>query len=180
MRQIEIGAGDRTAQPLLHLRLIVGSVFGSHLGRELGILAQGQDLFLHGRIGDHHMAIGIGSDLGRQRAIAVFGAVILEHRQPGLFDELIEAMGRTGGGLGIGIETAFARRLGHQIGEIHAGRGTGILDTGHDLGLDAVIGRRHRIAATAGCRGIHLGGSGQAVAGDRFVGELAGAGHQGL
>jgi hypothetical protein len=64
--------------------------------------------------------------------------MLAHDRQPGLLDELIEARGARSLGLGVGVEAAFLRGLGHQIGEIDAGIGARLLDAVQDIGADIV------------------------------------------
>src|SRR6201999_3832084 len=104
---------------------------GQHRARRR-IAAQLHDLLAHGRIGDVVTAVGpLGDGVGIL-AVAQRRARLLHGAEPGLVDELIEALGRRRRRLCARIEVRLDARRRQQVVEADAGRLRRLLDrSGH-------------------------------------------------
>src|SRR3546814_15606564 len=86
----------------------------------IGIVAQAKDRLAGRAVGDGHPAVIVGDAVGRP-AQPVFGAVLLDHREPALIDELIEPGRARRAGARLGAQPAFDLRLPEQIVEVDSG-----------------------------------------------------------
>src|SRR5215472_14481173 len=102
--------------------------FGSHMGREIGVLPEIEDLLLGRLVLDPELAVGSRGDLARERALTVFLAVVSHHLEPSLVGELKEAGCARPPGARARLETALERSLREKELEIDTRRGAGRTD----------------------------------------------------
>src|ERR1051326_2495839 len=71
-REMQVGGTGLAAQRLFQMRGVGLGELGRHMGRELDVLAELEDLLLHRLVCRAELAAGLYCNLARERALAVF------------------------------------------------------------------------------------------------------------
>ena len=122
MGGVEFARGRASARAPLQIGRGVRGEFAGHQGRGVRVEPQVHDRAVGLAVRHVVAAVGPLLDQVGVAGVAVLGAVLLQRGQPRLADELEEAGGRRGAGLGGRIEAALAVRRLHQEREIDARR----------------------------------------------------------